>query len=281
MAKPTRKRVRTAVPARPRIYTHRHLPVSRRYTYTPELLAEGRRRYERTEDRIVDIAADFGIHKTTFQRMANENGWLRYKAQPRDLSRSAKLAAKAEALEASFSLPPRSGGEGGSGARERDGVGWGACAESKAPPTPNPSPPFETRMGGGEENAAPPTATPAQDKPWNMRERIEELRHAVDEELAAVRALRAKMKSVPHATEKASRTSRTLADLTTTLERLHRLEIGAPQHDGQNPYDDDIPADIDAFRDALARKIEAFMESRTDAECGLGDDAAGGDAPRP
>jgi len=103
MAKPTRKRVRKVAPARkiarPRAYTHRHFPVSRRYTYTPELLAEGRRRYERTEDRIVDIAADFGIHKTTFQRMANDKGWVRYAAPPRDLSRSAKLAAEAEALE--------------------------------------------------------------------------------------------------------------------------------------------------------------------------------------
>jgi hypothetical protein len=78
-----------------------------------------------------------------------------------------------------------------------------------------------------------------------------------------VRALRAKLKSVPHGTEAAGRTSRTLADLTATLERLHRLEIGAPQHEGQDTYDD-MPADPDEFRLDLARRIEAFLASRPD-----------------
>jgi hypothetical protein len=126
-------------------------------------------------------------------------------------------------------------------------------------------------MGGGEEAAA---SAAAPDKPWSMRERIEALRHAVDEEIAAVRALRARLKGVPHSTEAAGRTSRTLADLTTTLERLHRLEIGAPQHDGLTDHDD-MPADIDEFRNELARRIRAFVAARRVRR------AAGGDAAAP
>jgi hypothetical protein len=47
-----RKRAsKTCVRKTARLYTHAHLPQSRRYSYTPELLADGRRRYEQTEDR--------------------------------------------------------------------------------------------------------------------------------------------------------------------------------------------------------------------------------------
>jgi hypothetical protein len=66
----TRTRVRKAA----RVFIHAHLPRSRRYSYTPELMADGRRRYEQTEDRIPDIAADFGIHPTTFLRLAKREG---------------------------------------------------------------------------------------------------------------------------------------------------------------------------------------------------------------
>jgi hypothetical protein len=96
-----------------------------------------------------------------------------------------------------------------------------------------------------------------------------------------VRALRASLKGVPHSTENAGRTSRTLADLTTTLERLHRLEIGASQHNGQDSYADtfsDMPADPDEFRLDLARRIAAFMESRPDDAGADGAAAAAPDA---
>ena len=82
-------------------------------------------------------------------------------------------------------------------------------------------------------------------------------------------------KTVPHGTEAAGRTARTLADRTATLERLHRLEIGAPRHNGQDSYDD-LPADLDAFREALTQRIESFLASRTDADAFA--DIAGGPA---
>jgi hypothetical protein len=266
-------------------------PHGNRIVFSPALIADIKRRYENTPETFESLVIDLGASRSTLRNIALSENWVRYVPPPRGLSRAAEIAAEAEALEA-LTLPPPSarlrasstrygGGEGGSGARERDGVGWGeACEQTQTPPTsdgllpptPNPSPPLAALVGGGEKSAAPP-ATPA----WSMRERIDELRHAVDEEIAAVRALRANLKGVPHSTETAGRTSRTLADLTTTLERLHRLEIGASQHNGQEAYADnysDMPADPDAFRDELARRIRAFVASRTGAR-----DADGNSAP--
>ena len=74
------------------------MPSPRRYTYTPELLASGRHRFEHTTDSIPDIAVDFGIHKTTLLRLAKREGWVRYVASPRDLPAAVKLARQAEAL---------------------------------------------------------------------------------------------------------------------------------------------------------------------------------------
>jgi len=54
-------------------------PSPRRYVYTPALLAHGRHRYEHTEDSIPDIALDFGIHKTTLQRLAKRERQARRK----------------------------------------------------------------------------------------------------------------------------------------------------------------------------------------------------------
>ena len=230
-------------------------PHGNRLVFSPELIADGKRRYETTEESLDSIALDFSSNRSTLRNIAKRENWKRYVPPPLGLSRAAEIAAKAEALEAEAlnDRHPEVLAEGeprridaravalrGSLTLAPQGDGEGA--------------------GRGDEAVAPATAP---GKAWSMRERIDELRNAVDEEIAAVRALRAKLKSVPHSTQNAGRTSRTLADLTTTLERLHRLEIGVPQHEGQNAYD--IPADLDEFRDELARRIRAFVASRAGA----------------
>jgi hypothetical protein len=71
----------------------------------------------------------------------------------------------------------------------------------------------------------------------------------------------------------ADRRARTLSTLTQTLHTLQRLRAGEnPEHESGNDDFDDRPRDINEFRRDLARRIEAFVASRTD-----GSDA-GGDA---
>ncbi|MBC7584160.1 MAG: hypothetical protein H7316_10470 [Tardiphaga sp.] len=60
----------------------------------------------------------------------------------------------------------------------------------------------------------------------------------------------------------AERIARTLSTLTQTLFKVRALrEPGSVSADAQH---DDMPADLDGFRDALARRIEAFVASRAD-----------------
>ena len=238
--------------------------------FSPELIADGKRRYETTPESLDSIAIDFGSNRSTLRNVARREGWVRYVAPPRGLPRAADIAAKAQSLEAesleadALSSPPP---ERGRSPSEPWRVGVSSAQQETfsltLPLIARRTASVRSPMGGG--NTA-----------WSLRERIDALRNAVDDEIAAVRALRAKLKTVPQGRAAAGRTSRTLADLTTTLERLHRLEIGAPQHKGQDSYDDnfsDLPADLDAFREDLARQIEAFMESRPD-EDDAGDDSA-------
>ncbi|HWK96418.1 MAG TPA: hypothetical protein VNR39_13445 [Pseudolabrys sp.] len=238
----------------------RGTPSPVRTRMTPELQAHVKRLYETTDQPVCQIALDVGINESVIRRMGPREGWVRFVAPPRDLPPLATLLAEVEALEASLSLPPPSrassardgGGEGGSGARERDGVGWGessvsfdACLEGPMllPPTPNPSPPFEERTGGGE-----------QDDPIARFIRI------VTAHIDEFEAVRRDGKLLP---KHHLQTARALSILTEAFNRLQRLRasLNGPSHDDYS----DMPADLDAFRDDLARRIDAFIESRADA----------------
>jgi hypothetical protein len=211
MAKPKRATARRKrVRAKPKAKPHANSltkplprPDGNRLVFSPELIADGKRRYETTPESLDSIALDFSSNRSTLRNVAKRENWKRYVPPPSGLSRAAEIAAEAEALEAEAlnDRHPEVLAEGeprridaravalrGSLALAPQGDGEGA--------------------GGGE---VPPTSL---GKAWNMRERIDALRGAVDEELAAVRALRASLKGVPHSTETAGRTSRTLADLT-------------------------------------------------------------------
>lgn len=93
-------------------------------------------------------------------------------------------------------------------------------------------------------------------------ETIMRLHRAVLEELGAVEAMRARLKREPQNPADAERTARTLSSLTETLQKLQRLQCTLPDTELKN--DDDMPADIDEFRRELARRIRAFVESRTE-----------------
>jgi hypothetical protein len=232
---------------------------------TPELQAHVKRLYEETDQPICQIGLDVGINESIIRRMGPREGWVRYVAPPRDLPPLATLLAEVEALEASInaapvlSLPPRSGGEGGSGARERDGVGWGdsssssqtwAEPEAQLPPTPNPSPPLASLAGGGERKES------AAEKDDPIARFIRIVTAHIDE----FEAVRRDGKLLP---KHHLQTARALSILTEAFNRLQRLRasLNGPSHDDIA----DMPADLDAFRDDLARRIDAFIESRADA----------------
>ena len=234
MARRTRAPARRsrAKPKARRKLPSRRLPAHR--TYTPELLANGRRRFEHTEESVTSIAADFGIHHYSLIRLAKREGWVRHERVQHALPRAARLLAQAEALAAQ--------------------------AAAEAPPTPDPSPPLATRAEGGEQIDAPLSGT------------IERLYRAVLDELATVEAMHAQRGTLPARPVDAVRTAQTLSSLTETLQKIQRLRCALPSG---STDDDDMPADIDEFRNELARRIRAFIASRTDR----GD--AGGDAARP
>jgi hypothetical protein len=89
---------------------------------------------------------------------------------------------------------------------------------------------------------------------------VARLRRAVLNELTVIESLRNRLKNEPQSRVAAERTARTLSTLTDTLQKLQRLQCAVPA--SGSLYD--IPADIDEFRNELARRIEAFVASRTD-----------------
>lgn len=96
--------------------------------------------------------------------------------------------------------------------------------------------------------------------------------------LANINAMQARMADEQTPLD-VQRLAQTYASLNGTLRDLQRAQHGPQpvQHAGY--YDDDIPADIDAFRDALAQRIENFVASRCDEELRGQAAAAGDDAP--
>ncbi len=85
---------------------------------------------------------------------------------------------------------------------------------------------------------------------------IARLHRVVLDELAAIEALRARSRRAGTS----AHVTRTLASLTETLQKLQRMQLN-PVNNG--PDDADMPADIDEFRNDLARRIDEFVASRT------------------
>jgi hypothetical protein len=114
----------------------------------------------------------------------------------------------------------------------------------------------ETAQTGPEDGRAQPDGTGGASE----SDLVARLRRAVLNELTVIESLRDRLKNEPQSRVAAERTARTLSTLTDTLQKLQRLQCAVPA--SGSLYD--IPADIDEFRNELARRIEAFVASRTD-----------------
>ncbi len=188
--------------------------------FSPELLVDGRRRYEQTSEPLYAIAADFGIHRTTFTDFAQREGWVRFRPSPRQLSAAARVLAQTERLEAEASTLclPATGGAG---------IVVERAGEAEVP---------------------------------DIAASVDWLHREVRGQIAAVEALRARATGKRQTAQEAAVISRTLVALTGALHKLQRMTCGASQT-GQN--DDELPDNIDDFRNELARRIRAFVASRT------------------
>ena len=223
--------------------TWRGVPIE----YTPELLENARYRFEETDETLTSIAAELGVHRNTLRLLALRMSWKRY-VPPRDLSPAAKLLVEAKRLTAPAPLQSTEQ----TAPTQRD-------AEEQAPKS------MQSAENGGEPGAANDDAAlaPSGEPPLPpLGETIERMHRAVLKELSAVETMRAALGREPQSPIDAQRTASTLARLTETLQKLQRLQCATPQ---TGPYDDDMPADIDEFRRDLARRIDAFVESRTNA----------------
>lgn len=217
--------------------------------FTPEVRASARHHYEGTDKPIRQIAIDHATSERTINRWRDEDGWKRRSDQLRGLPTATRLLDAATALLAAHGkeaprVHPLLEGEGCSS----------ECGDASAlasPLTPDPSAPRAALAAAGQ----PETHAQAR---LGAIERIERL---VEKEVAIEERARAALGPLPRAPADAQRAARTLATLTQTLHALARLRGGLSPEAEPND-DDDMPRDIDEFRRALARRIEAFVESR-------------------
>ena len=121
-----------------------------------------------------------------------------------------------------------------------------------------------TALASEKEAAACAEEPAPDDEPTpDTQPAVDRIERLVRAHLAAEEARQRQSRTQPQSRSTAERAARTLALLTETLQKLQRLRAGMPIS-GQVD-DDDIPADIDEFRRRLARRIDAFVASRTDA----------------
>ena len=226
--------------------------------FTREALDVYRRRYEETDEPQSSIAADMKVHRKTLDRIAKEEGWTLRKDRPpsglpKDLGLLVKAERAVEAMVCPLPNPPPQGG------REQEEPEAGRGAACCAPTNPPQGGREQAAASGEEPESHSPREAAARDDP--SIHRAEELEREIDGLLADVKRARA---LGPLSSADAERTARTLERLTDTLfkvQRLRSVEAGAAATDDF----DDIPQDIDEFRHALARRIEAFVESWSDA----------------
>lgn len=206
-------------------------------TYSPELLAALRQRYEDTDQPMNALAAEFEIGITTLQTLVRKNGWTQRSKRMRDCPPALRLVEEAQAPVAPEPETP----------------------VLQAAPTLS----AETSEAAAGATALPPPLAAAEDDadtsppPLSPLERIEAL---IVKELAAEEAARAALGTRPRPRYDAERCARTLWVLTQTIERVQRLRSQADSEAAKAQEQEQI--DIDEFREVLARRIMAFVEER-------------------
>ena len=206
---------------------------------TPELLAHIKQQYEETDKPVKAIAAEAGVRWARIYVWIKKYGWCRRRDRPPlDLPPELRLTLDMDrALEEA---------EVGAGLKP-------APTDSAAPDE------------GRSEACLAPTdeATVGPSAGLTVAERLE---RQLEQNLTRVERMR-EMQWL-QGPDDAERATRVLERLTAALLKVRQLQSPntTTAHQTANTDDDfAIPADIDEFRHALARRIDAFVRSRRDA----------------
>jgi hypothetical protein len=197
--------------------------------FTPAAIENIRYRYVETDESQDSIAADYRMHRTTLFRMAKRNGWpLRKERTRRDLPPGAGVQ---QALDRTL-----------------------RAQERPAEPAPPPPP----------ESATAPESAPEPARAIDPSSNAERLERLLAQELSAVELMRAQRMGLlaPRDVEQMTRTLERLTDALIKVRRLQETGRSGPRPDDY----DDWPADIDAFRNELARRITAMVQDRYGSE---------------
>jgi hypothetical protein len=222
-------------------------PSPMRTRLSPELQAHARRLFTETDRPGTEIAVDCGVDESVIRRMAKREGWVRFVAPPRDLPPVAKLLAEVEALERDRHPEER------------------AQRASKGDGQPSSPPSFE----GG-------LRPPPQDdgEGGERKDNIARISAVVMAHLDQFDALRKNGKLLP---KQHLATARAISILIEAFNRLQLMRAASPGSITHDSYID-APADLDAFRDELARRIRAFVAGRAGTRDGGGAAAVPADA---
>ena len=188
--------------------------------YTPELLASLKQAYEDTDEPMQSIADRHEIGITTLQTLVRRGGWAKRSQRLRERPASAVLYEESERPIAT--LPPPA--EHAIDAEDEPGEDAGEDIAATCAP--------EASAEGG------PPPSPAA--------RLEAL---IVRQIAAEEAVRADLDAVRRMRGGADRCARTLVILGQALAVVQKLRAEEPP--ALDP--DDMPRDIDEFREALAR----------------------------
>jgi hypothetical protein len=231
--------------------------------YAPELTASVIDQYLHTDKPVELIAREHAIGERDVTRIRHDAGIPPRRTRVRSLPRAMAGLVEARAL-----LRASAADVGRDERREAERIApdnaGGATRSGYCAPQP---------LATG----ADPSASP--ESQGGLSTSIDRIERLVEQELAAEEAGRAKFGLLPRGPGDAERCARTLAILTKTLQALTRLRGGAIEQGSTD--DDDMPADMDEFRNELARRIRLFVQSRTgEGVCG-GVESADGAANEP
>jgi hypothetical protein len=218
---------------------------------TPELLAHIKQQYEETDKPVKTIAAEAGVRWARIYVWIKKYGWCRRRDRPPlDLPPELRLTLDMER------------------ALEEADVGAGL--------KPAPTDSAAADDGSGEACLAPtPDETSAE--PSDSLTVAQRLERQLEQNLSRVERMREMQ--WPQGPADAERATRVLERLTAALLKVRQLQTpdSNTADTTADPHDFAIPTDIDEFRHALARRIDAFVRSRTGAAVPGAGDASGAD----